>query len=118
MVDVASDSITGISSGIVGSNPTLSARFEAKTRSPVFPDTFVVRPMSTDCPQTFSQGIFLRPKLCSYQVIKLPVAGDDAGDDMEVSEAPAVSLTAGYRLCGEAGLSVLFGRPPQISTIL
>ena len=28
-------------------------------------------------------------------MIKLPVAGDDAGDDMEVSEAPAVSLTAG-----------------------
>ena len=36
--------------------------------------------MSTDCPLTFSQGIFLRPKLCSYQVIKLPVAGDVAGD--------------------------------------
>jgi len=33
-------------------------------------------PMSTDCPRTFSQGIFLCPKLCSYQVIKLPVAGD------------------------------------------
>ena len=49
-------------------------------------------PMSTDCPRTFSQGIFLRPKLCSYQVIKLPVAGNG----MEVSEAPAVSLTAGY----------------------
>ena len=34
-------------------------------------------PMSTDCPQTFSQGIFLRPKLYSQQVIKLPVAGDN-----------------------------------------
>ena len=29
MVDVASDSKTGISSGIVGSNPTLSARLQA-----------------------------------------------------------------------------------------
>ena len=37
-------------------------------------------PMSTDCPRTFSPSIFLRPKLCSYQVIKLPVAGDVAGD--------------------------------------
>ena len=79
MVDVASDSKTGISSGIVGSNPTLSARFEAKTRSPVFPETFVVRPMSTDCPRTFSQGVFLRSKLHSQQVIKLPVAGNNVG---------------------------------------
>jgi len=62
--------------------------------------------MSTDCPLTFSQGIFLRPKLCSYQVIKLPVPGDDAGDGMEDSESPAVSLMAGdYQ-----GITAVVGR--------
>ena len=71
-------------------------------------------PMSTDCPRTFSQGIFLHPKLHSQQVIKLPVAGDN----VEVSEASAVSLTSGYHRCGGAALGVLLGRPTQISRIL